>query len=242
MSDSNTLGRVTRRTVEDEVYARIRHAILRGEIAGGERLVHDDLAGRFGTSRIPVRDALKRLLLDGLVSTDARRAYRVTVFGRADIEEIYELRELLETRAIRMAAARIDQETLAGLRELQAQIEDAADDGDRELYVELNQVFHSRIYAAADQPRLERIIHGLWQGLPPLAPIRLAQSLVEAAAEHRSLIDALAAGDGEAAGQALQAHIARVKIELCAQIDDRIDEQSDAGPQSATDIPQDSAG
>lgn len=220
MSQRRHLGQVTRHTVEDEVYARIRQAILTGEITAGERLVHDDLAERFGTSRIPVRDALKRLALDGLVETaSARRGYRVTVFGRTDIEEIYGLRALLETHAVRRAATLIDVDTLTALEALQHAIEKAAEADDRERYVALNQDFHSALYAAAGQPRLARMIDSLWRGLPPLTPISMVESLTKAAREHRPILAALAAGDAEAAATAMAAHIDRARRNVSAHVD-----------------------
>ncbi|WP_348760243.1 GntR family transcriptional regulator [uncultured Salinisphaera sp.] len=220
MSETQQLGQVARRTVEDEVYGRIRAAILTGEIEAGERLVHDDLAQRFGTSRIPVRDALKRLVLDGLVETEGgRRGYRVTVFGRDDIEEIYSLRVLLETRAVRFATAHIDADTLTALDGLQTAIEAAAAADERERYVALNQEFHTRLYAAAGQPRLARLIDGLWRGLPPLTPISVATSLTETAAEHRPILAAMANGDAEAAANVMADHIDRARVALSAHVD-----------------------
>lgn len=219
MSEKTSLGRVTRRSVEDEVYAGIRDAILTGEIAGGERLVHEDLASRFGTSRIPVRDALKRLVFDGLVETDSRRAYRVTRFGRDDIEEIYGLRQMLEAYAVRCACPRFSDADLDELEQLQNDIEHSAAAGDTERYVSLNHTFHSRLYDGAEQPRLERIINSLWHGLPPLTPMTGERSLSHTAAQHRDILQALRQRDAEAAGRAMQQHIAEAGDQLCRQLE-----------------------
>lgn len=219
MSEKTSLGRVTRRSVEDEVYAGIREAILTGEIVGGDRLVHEDLASRFGTSRIPVRDALKRLVFDGLVETDARRAYRVTCFGRDDIEEVYNLRQMLEAYAVRCACPRFSDADLDELEHLQDDIERCAEAGDTERYVALNHTFHVRLYDGAEQPRLERIIHSLWHGLPPLTPMTGERSLTHTAAQHRDVLAALRQRDAEAAGQAMQRHIAEAGDQLCRQLE-----------------------
>src|SRR5699024_345343 len=103
---------VKRHSIEDEVYQRLRETILKGDLEGGQRLIHENLAKRFGTSRIPVRDALKRLAADGLVETDKRGTYRVTHCGVEDVQEIYALRELLEAHAVALATPRLDKDSL----------------------------------------------------------------------------------------------------------------------------------
>jgi len=207
-SSKSSFGPVRRRSIEDEVYMRMREAILTGEIKGGERLVHEDLATRFGTSRIPVRDALKRLVFDGLVDANDRGVCHVSTFGPEDVEEIYALREMLEGHAVVRATAQLSDDEIAELERLQGEIEAAAESGDKEAYVELNQTFHREIYDSADQPRLARLIYGLWQGMPPLTPMAIENRLVHAAREHRPILAALRERDGQAASQAMQAHIA----------------------------------
>ncbi|GAB3673781.1 GntR family transcriptional regulator [Salinisphaera aquimarina] len=187
---------------------RMREAILTGEIEGGERLVHEDLASRFGTSRIPVRDALKRLVFDGLVDADDRGVCHVSHFGLEDVEEIYALREMLEAHAVAKATLQLTEEELAELERLQGEIEQAAASDDKEAYVELNQTFHRELYDSANQPRLVRLIYGLWQGLPPLTPMAIDDRLVQAAHEHRAILQALRARDGKAAAEAMREHIA----------------------------------
>lgn len=208
MSSKTSFGPVRRRSIEDEVYMRMREAILRGEIEGGERLVHEDLANRFGTSRIPVRDALKRLIFDGLVDADERGVCRVSHFGLEDVEEIYALREMLESHAVAKACERLTDDELAELERLQGDIEQAAESGDKQSYVELNQEFHRELYDIADQPRLARMIYGLWQGLPPLTPMTIDNRLTQGAYEHRDILAALRDRDADAAGRAMRAHIA----------------------------------
>ncbi|MFC3103616.1 GntR family transcriptional regulator [Salinisphaera aquimarina] len=208
MSSKSSFGPVRRRSIEDEVYMRMREAILTGEIEGGERLVHEDLASRFGTSRIPVRDALKRLVFDGLVDADDRGVCHVSHFGLEDVEEIYALREMLEAHAVAKATLQLTEEELAELERLQGEIEQAAASDDKEAYVELNQTFHRELYDSANQPRLVRLIYGLWQGLPPLTPMAIDDRLVQAAHEHRAILQALRARDGKAAAEAMREHIA----------------------------------
>ena len=170
---------VRRRSMEEEVYLRMREAILRGQVSGGERLVQEDIAGRFGTSRIPVRDALRRLEADGLVETDGRGVCSVTRFGVEDLKEVYSLRELLEGYLVARACSQLSTTELDELEQLQRDMDDAAARGDAELYVALNQRFHQAIYDAASQPRAQKIILSLWQGMPPLTPLSIESRIAQ---------------------------------------------------------------
>src|ERR1700724_2015413 len=106
---------IQRETLETKVYQALRAAIIEGHLARGERLVQDDLPTQFGPSRIPVRDALKRLETEGLVTVDERGSYIVSYFGSEDVEEIYGLRLLLEPYA---AGKALDGRAAGGLEEL----------------------------------------------------------------------------------------------------------------------------
>ena len=199
---------VRRRSMEEELYLQMREAILSGDIAGGERLVQEDIAGRFGTSRIPVRDALRRLEADGLVETDARGVYSVSRFGVEDLKETYSLRELLEGHVVAHACAQLSDEDLNELEQLQRDMDPAQPDGDAEAYVALNQRFHRALYDAANQPRAQKIIMSLWLGMPPLTPITIENRMAESSQEHWTILKALRAGDAEGAAHAMRAHIA----------------------------------
>ncbi len=209
---------VRRRSMEEEVYIRMREAILRGDIAGGERLVQEDLAKRFGTSRIPVRDALRRLEADGLVETEGRGSYRVSSFGVDDVKEIYALRELLEGHMVAQACPQLGDEELDELEQLQQDMDQAADDGDSAAYVALNQRFHRVLYDAANQPRTQKIVLTLWQGVPPLTPITIENRMAESSQEHWAIVRALRAGDAAAAAEAMRRHIAAAGEGLLAHV------------------------
>lgn len=199
---------VQRHSMEEEVYRRMREAILHGHVAGGERLVQEDIAGRFGTSRIPVRDALRRLEADGLVETGGRGVYCVTRFGIDDLKEVYELREMLESHLTARACERLGKAELDELEQLQRAMDDAEAGNDPEAYVALNQRFHRAIYDAADQPRSQKIILSLWQGMPPLTPLTIASRMAKSSREHWRILDALRSGDSQAAATAMGRHIA----------------------------------
>ncbi|GAA5118814.1 GntR family transcriptional regulator [Alloalcanivorax gelatiniphagus] len=207
-SKSSPFTPVRRRSMEEEVYLRMREAILQGDLPGGERLVQEDIAQRFGTSRIPVRDALRRLEADGLVEAGARGVYSVTRFGPDDLKEVYALRELLEGHLVEHACEHLTGEVLEELEQLHQDMEQARADQDPEAYVALNQRFHRALYDAADQPRTEKIILSLWQGIPPLTPLTIEHRMDESSREHLAIIEALRDRDAPRAATAMRAHVA----------------------------------
>jgi len=201
------LGSIRRETLEDQVYRALRQAILEGRLKGGERLVQEALASAFGTSRIPVRDALRRLHQEGLVVADERGGYRVATWGPEDVEEVYALRLLLEPEALRLAGPRLSEEELNELEALQSQMEEAASEGDLDRYVDLNRSFHFFLYEAAGRRRLFQFIQTLWSGLPPLTPLSVPGQLDRSNREHRLLVQALRKGAVEEAVHTLRWHI-----------------------------------
>lgn len=198
---------IRRETLEDQVYRALRQAILEGRLKGGERLVQEALASTFGTSRIPVRDALRRLHQEGLVEADERGGYRVATWGPEDVEDVYTLRLLLEPEALRLAGPKLSEEELDELEALQFQMEEAASEGDLDRYVDLNRSFHFFIYEAAGKRRLFQFIQMLWSGLPPLTPLSVPGQLDRSNREHWLLVQALRKGAVEEAVHILRRHI-----------------------------------
>lgn len=198
---------IRRETLEDQVYRTLRQTILEGHLKGGERLVQEALASTFGTSRIPVRDALRRLHQEGLVEADERGGYRVATWGPEDVEDVYTLRLLLEPEALRLAGPKLSEEELDELEALQFQMEEAASEGDLDRYVDLNRSFHFFIYEAAGKRRLFQFIQMLWSGLPPLTPLSVPGQLDRSNREHRLLVQALRKGAVEEAVHILRRHI-----------------------------------
>jgi DNA-binding GntR family transcriptional regulator len=201
------------------VYEALRKAIIEGRLARHERLVQDDLAKQFGTSRIPVRDALKRLETEGLVTLDERGGYVVSCFGSEDVEEIYGLRLLLEPYAAGKALDGMQASDLRELENIAQEMQEAATLGDIERYVQLNQTFHLALYELSRQRRLVRMIQSLWSGLMPLTPMAVPGQLERSAREHeaimralqerqRDTLEALIRDHIERAERALQAHLA----------------------------------
>ena len=207
-----------RETLETQVYEALRKAIIEGRLARDERLVQDDLATQFGTSRIPVRDALKRLETEGLVTLDERGSYVVSYFGSEDVEEIYGLRLLLEPYA---AGKALDCMTASDLEELESiaqEMKEAAALKDIERYVQFNQTFHLALYELSRQRRLVRMIQSLWSGLMPLTPMAVPGQLERSAHEHEAIMRALQDRRRDSVESLMRDHIEHARMALQAHL------------------------
>jgi len=206
--------RVRRETLGAQVYHLLRDRILRGEIAGGSRLIQGPLSEEIGTSRIPVRDALKRLESDGLVKCDETGRYSVVQFSTEDAEEVYAIRRRLEPFAVELAARAMTSEAMGEIKSLFNELIKAARRRQLEKYIEINTSFHMAIYEASGMVRLVRIIRGLYSGVPSLTPIVLEGRIVRSQEEHAEIVDRLEARDGAGAARAMDRHIENALAEL----------------------------
>ncbi len=217
---------ITRDTIEAQIYRTLRREILAGVHQEGERMIQRTLAERMGTSRIPVRDALKRLEVDGLLVKDENGSYSCKRFGAEDLEEVYTLRMLLEPHALRIAMPRLDPDVTGYLRELLVALDQAVASQDQDRYVDLNREFHMTIYEASQRPRLIQIIKSLWSGRPLFVAGDLGQT--RSAGEHHAILAAIEAGDVDRAATLLHDHVGHA-LEVLRQ---RIPGRGDRTPES----------
>lgn len=197
------------RTVEEMVVAAIREAVLSGIYGPGDKLPQEKLAQALGASRIPVRAALRQLEAEGLVVFSPHRGATVRRLEPADVEEIYELRILLETFALRSAIAEI---TAAEVDELEAIVEELDRLGEGEEWLGLREHFYSRLYAIARRPLTAELIAKL---RADVGRYWLSLRLVDhSSTTHRVIIDAIRAGDAKEAETWLAEHLTSVSKEL----------------------------
>ncbi|XRQ10486.1 GntR family transcriptional regulator [Actinomadura welshii] len=203
----------------DRVYTRLRADILDGVHPAGARLGEAELAEATGSSRTPVREALRRLEVEGLVEILPHRGARVPDWTPEDLEEIYDLRMLLEGAAARRAATRIEPKDTARMAELCELIERAAEPGgaqDLDRVAELNAEFHGIVRAASASGRLVSMLNSVTQ-LPLVMRTFHRYSpgdLDRSCAHHRELVAALRAGDGTWAESVTRAHVLAAKAVL----------------------------
>ncbi|NQX27183.1 GntR family transcriptional regulator [Microbacteriaceae bacterium VKM Ac-2854] len=194
------------------LYARVRSAILELDLVPGQRLTERGLEAEFGASRTPVRAALLRLEADGLVRRDAR-AWAVTPIDLDEIRALAELREAVETAAVRLACERADDRAVAALQELLESFRPAESDA-----VQLGTDFHSELarlsgnefLVAAVQGAMTRLARTRW------LEVRTAASREQAWSEHAHILDCVARREAEAAVAAVTAHIRETNARLVA--------------------------
>jgi DNA-binding GntR family transcriptional regulator len=184
----------------DVVTAALRELIIRGEFAPGTGLRQRDLAKRFNVSPTPVREALRRLESEGLVRYDVHRGATVIETDYPADEENFQIRAVLETLAVGLAAARISADDMDAIERLHRDLA-SRKEGDSDIR-ELNRAFHFRIYETAHSPLLMALLRLLWQSFPPVI-----RPLKESVAQHAALVNALKARDRARAEELIRTHI-----------------------------------
>ena len=193
---------------EDE----LRDAIVSGRLQPNERLIEIDLARALGVGRSAVRTALVRLEQEGLVEHERNRGARVRLIGKDEAVQILEARAVLEGLAARQAAHKATAADVANLQTILGQMRPLLDRGDLLGASDQNAVLHGRLLEIAGHDTAARLISALksqlvrFQYRTILLPGRSERSF----AEHRAVVDAIAAGDGDAAEEAMRAHLSHV--------------------------------
>jgi DNA-binding GntR family transcriptional regulator len=211
-ADSAALSDIVRRaevhytTVGDMAYSVLRQAILQGVLAPGQHLRQDALAETLGVSRIPVRSALLQLESDGLIKLRPHRGAVVSMLTPERVREIYDIRIVLESHALRKAIATMTPERLVRLGEL-ARALDQEEPGDN--FVEARISFYSELYDQAGNPLLVDLIERL-RG--DVGRYWLRRRVVEPS--HEALLRYAREGDAEGAVNWLVAHLEEVRDQL----------------------------
>ena len=197
------------KTWQEAAVEQLREAIIRGVYRPGQRLKQQELAHALGCSPVPVREALHRLAGDGFVVIDPQRGARVADFNSRELEEIYEVRMMLEGRAAARAAERMTPETARSLRTILDKME--APNVAPVDWVRLNWEFHDGLYAAAEQGFLRRMISNLRRSMEPYLRLDIAQvgNYTAGRREHRAILQACVRGEGKLAARQTIAHLRR---------------------------------
>ncbi|MFT3720521.1 phosphonate utilization associated transcriptional regulator [Pseudorhodoferax sp.] len=205
---STAIALLQRNSLATLVQAEIEKRILDGSLPAGGKLTEAAIAERLGVSRGPVREAFRMLDEAGLVQTEKNRGVFVRSVSLQEALEIFELRALLEQHVGAKAA---EVATPADVRALKALLRDmaqAARDGDMDAYHRLNLGFHDRLFALAGNRKLTDTYQRLVKELSLFRRQNLsAESMRRYTAEHRDIVKHIAAGDAQAAGQAMYRHV-----------------------------------
>jgi DNA-binding GntR family transcriptional regulator len=199
-------------SLRERVETALAAAIRSGEMPPGELYSAPTLAARFNVSATPVREAMLNLEKRGFVEIVRNKGFRVTGVSDQDLQDIVDVRRLLEPPIARRLAGRIPEEAYGELRELADHIVDSAARGSLTEYLEADGVFHAAVTAFAGNPRLGNLITELraQTRLPGLAGLLATEELAASAREHLELLDLLRDGKGAEAEKLMHRHIAHV--------------------------------
>ena len=191
-------------TAEEEAYRHLLRAIRSGRYKPGDRLIPEEIASEIGMSRMPVREAFRRLASEGLVVIRPNRGCIISGLTIPQVYEAFEIRSVLEGLAVRLAMPRID---AAALRELERLLE-VMNDAPAE-WVANHSKFHDYLCGLSGRPKLMRQIRTLHASIEPYLRIYLhhAKKMRTADAAHRVLLKALRSGDADRAEATMRAHV-----------------------------------
>lgn len=198
------------KSLADQIYERLRRDIITGLLEPDERIIELDIAERMGTSQGPVREALHRLERDGLVYRQARSSTRVTSATTDKILELFTIRSLIESFAIKRVAPIITTEQVQELEFLVEKMVRAGSQGDMFLLTESDMLFHRQICAWSGSSALQRAwdpLYGQIQRFVVQTHEQYFDSLTDLAATHYPIIAALKAGQADVASRVIQEHV-----------------------------------
>lgn len=207
--------------LREVVCETLREAIRTGILQPGERLMEIKLAEELGVSRTPVREAIRKLELEGYVIMMPRRGTYVANLSIRDVNEVFEIRTSLDSLASGLAAERITEEELERLERLLVMIGEYIEQNDMEKIVETDTEFHDILYQASRNSRLIGIIMNLREQLTRFRSMSMAYPgrLKETLEEHSRIVEAIAQGNVKMAQKASELHMEKSEKTLLISMD-----------------------
>lgn len=203
-----------RLTKRDRVVNELREMIASGDLPRGTRIHQDELAARFSTSITPVREALRQLEAEGLLSGEPHRGVRVSEANPKEQLGVYTARRLLEPFATQLATQNVSRRDITAAQKLVDKMDKAGSSGDAAGVRDANRDFHFLLYDRCDIPSLVKFIEGPWAAFPwdtlEVLDLRAARSVED----HAEILKHVTAGDIDAAGASMERHLARSFREL----------------------------
>ena len=199
---------LTPRALYEEVAELLRQRIFSRELVPGSWIDELKLAEEYGISRTPLREALKVLATEGLVTMKVRRGAYVTEVNEKDLTDVYHLLSLLESDAAGVVAAKATPAQISALQDLHSELEKAVDN--RERFFEINEAFHMRLLEIANNRWRDQMVADLRKVMKLNRHNSLLKSgrIDESLAEHRAIMQALTSGNAELAAQRMCEHFA----------------------------------
>ena len=206
--------------LRDVVFKKLRKAILTGELKPGERLMEIHLANRLGVSRTPIREAIRKLELEGLVTMLPRRGAEVAQITEKSLKDVLEVRRALDALCAELACDRISEEGMEDLKEACAQFEKATKSKDATVIAKADVALHDIIVAATGNQRLVQLVNNLAEQMYRYRFVYIKdesqhERLIE---EHRMIYESIRKKDKEAAARAAKLHIDNQEKSVMKQI------------------------
>jgi len=191
------------------VFETLREAIINGTLKPGERMMEIQLAEQLGVSRTPVREAIRKLELEGFVVMIPRKGAYVAGISLKDIADVFEVRAAMEALAAGLAAERITAEELEEMERLLVRIGEHIEANRLEEVVEMDTLFHEALYKASRNLKLEQILQNLREQIQRFRSTSLAfpGRMKEALEEHKKIVEAISDRNTALAQQLAQEHI-----------------------------------
>jgi DNA-binding GntR family transcriptional regulator len=223
-------GDLELRSLQQQIHDRLLGRILRRELEPGERISPPVIAAAMGVSITPVRDAVNQMAAEGLVTVTPRRGTVVSPVSIRDIEELYEIRLMLEPQAAEVAASRATPAEIAHVQELAERLESGPSAGagqvdDLETYLQeiaTDAELHAAVVRAAHNVRLNALYDGLRTHVVIARAVfpRLYRGQPHRRGEHQRIVDAIAAHDGGAAREAMAAHLRQALADTLRHVEE----------------------
>ncbi len=203
-------------SLRDRIYQQLRNDILNGRYRPGESLIEMKVAKKMGVSRTPVREAIRQLELEGLVSSIPNKGVVVQGVSEQDIEDIYTIRKMIEGLAARWAAEKITDEQLKELKDIIDLMEFYTEKDDIDKVSELDTKFHDIIFKACDSRPLESVLTNFHHFIQRarLVSIKSSGRASHSLEEHSKIYEALKSRDPDAAEKAMIQHVQSARINL----------------------------
>lgn len=200
--------------LRDIVFNTLRQAILKGELAPGERLMEVSLAQKLGVSRTPVREAIRKLELEGLVLMIPRRGAEVARISEKNLRDVLEVRRGLEDLAIELACARITDSQIVELKKANVNFENSLTSNDVTAIAEADERFHEIIYKAAGNEKLVQVINNIKEQMYRyrLEYIKDGTKRQKLVSEHKEIVAALERRNLQEAQELMRNHIENQEI------------------------------
>ena len=195
--------------LRDVVFNTLRQAILRGELKPGERLMEIQLANKLGVSRTPIREALRKLELEGLVNMVPRKGAEVADITEKSLRDVLEVRKALEELSVQLACEKITEEEIEELKRVAERFKDTLDDQDVTKIAEADVAFHDVIYTATDNQKLILLLNNLREQMYRyrVEYLKKEEAYPQLIAEHEELIDNSSKENKEEATRIMCEHI-----------------------------------